>query len=342
MAKRSKAEAFKYQRVDLARDDSSDESDDLDRVLGPPSRPLSKKGIGNDRGRCCRRICVIFTVFFVLAGLATALVLSIYVFPTGLKEALFKGAHNGFANNTDYDDANTTETTIMVNVTENQDMVSEITTKLPEIIATTTSRSGSGRGKNKNKNKEDFQNNEFDSKDTFNELFKNDIDKRQNEDFFGEKDQDFQDKYDYNTIEYFNDKNAFNGQGQDWTDGEYLGYEDDPNDMYFEDPGVVLPLNHSHSPESWSPTFIAETDPPPVKRNKKVKHNKIVQDDPIEDLEQIANEAKNLDTTTIKINEDENLEQNPEVNDTITVDPTSSTSWTKHVWVIIELILRFL
>ena len=38
-SRKSKESNFRYQRVDLSRDDSTDSDDDLDRILGPSSNP---------------------------------------------------------------------------------------------------------------------------------------------------------------------------------------------------------------------------------------------------------------------------------------------------------------
>lgn len=83
-----KGDSVRYQRVDLARDDSSDESDDLDRVLGPPRKPVQSTAESSRKHRTCRACLITFTVLFTLAGLTSVIIYSTVVFPDGIKQLL--------------------------------------------------------------------------------------------------------------------------------------------------------------------------------------------------------------------------------------------------------------
>jgi hypothetical protein len=106
-------EEFRYQRVDLARHDSSDDSDDeLDRVLGPTSSPNSSKNRSTTRGRNCRQFCLIFSILICLGSIGAVVLYSTLTFPGGIKGAFFGGGGRKSQNNSsvDVDDGTTNGT----------------------------------------------------------------------------------------------------------------------------------------------------------------------------------------------------------------------------------------
>ncbi len=280
MGKRSKEDSFKYHRVDLARDDSSDESDDLDRVLGPPSKPLSTAR-GRDKRKCCRTLCIILTVLFVLGGLATALSLSIFVFPTGLKEALFLQS-----NGTLGDGSNSTNITSLSSE-EGTNSNENATTTMLDTLDTTTKKPNRNKEKNKaNKapGKDESSskyNTGFGTKDDF-QYIENGKDKRNNEgNFFREntnQDFDFTDLEKYvkaysNSPQNFQEKQQVGESWLDNVEGERGGYLDGYDTNYYEDGGVEIPLNQR--PDKWNPQFVDdENGKDDTKRNDDKAHNK--------------------------------------------------------------------
>ena len=107
---------FRYERVDLARADSSDSEDDLDRVLGPSTTKGKKKE--TKRGAkcgCCFAVC---GLLMALATLGIVIVYGTVWVPNGLKEQLIanhlypfetNGTTNGTDEITDITTENTTE-----------------------------------------------------------------------------------------------------------------------------------------------------------------------------------------------------------------------------------------
>jgi len=107
---------FRYERVDLARADSSDSEDDLDRVLGPSTTKGKKKE--TKRGAkcgCCFAVC---GLLMALATLGIVIVYGTVWVPNGLREQLIanhlypfetNGTTNGTDEITDITTENTTE-----------------------------------------------------------------------------------------------------------------------------------------------------------------------------------------------------------------------------------------
>ena len=137
-SRRSKGD-FRYERVDLARADSSDSEDDLDRVLGPstakkkPERKSSKCG-------CC------FAIFGLLLALATLGIVVVYGtvwVPNGIKEQLIKNHLYPFddVNSTLTQNNQTDETTSTENSTQFSDISTILTTILPENDSKETEKS---------------------------------------------------------------------------------------------------------------------------------------------------------------------------------------------------------
>ena len=96
---------FRYERVDLARADSSDSEDDLDRVLGPSTAKGKKKE--TKRGaKWCGCCFAILGVLMALATLGIVIVYGTVWVPNGLKEQLIANhlypfETNGTTNATD-------------------------------------------------------------------------------------------------------------------------------------------------------------------------------------------------------------------------------------------------
>ena len=72
----------------MARDDSdTDTEDDLDRILGPSSKPgTPKKKVTKMKN--WQRCCTIFTVFITLSGLLAVLVMGTIIYPQTIRNAL--------------------------------------------------------------------------------------------------------------------------------------------------------------------------------------------------------------------------------------------------------------
>ena len=96
---------FRYERVDLARADSSDSEDDLDRVLGP-STAKGKKKEAKRGAKWCGCCFAILGVLMALATLGIVIVYGTVWVPNGLKEQLIANhlypfETNGTTNATD-------------------------------------------------------------------------------------------------------------------------------------------------------------------------------------------------------------------------------------------------
>ena len=108
-------EEFRYQRVDLPRaDSSSEDEDDLDKVLGPSSRSSTR----GSKYKRCKVFCTIFTVLLTIGALASVVIFGTVVFPGSIQEALRQGQswlgimeNNSTTNETVNDDFNFTMTT---------------------------------------------------------------------------------------------------------------------------------------------------------------------------------------------------------------------------------------
>ena len=72
----------------MARDDSdTDTEDDLDRILGPSSKPGNpKKKV--TKMKTWQRCCTIFTIFITLSGLLAVLIMGTIVYPQTIRNAL--------------------------------------------------------------------------------------------------------------------------------------------------------------------------------------------------------------------------------------------------------------
>ena len=44
-SRKARENSFRYQRVDLSREDSTDSEDDLDKILGPSTSPSMHNGV---------------------------------------------------------------------------------------------------------------------------------------------------------------------------------------------------------------------------------------------------------------------------------------------------------
>ena len=94
---------YRYQRVDIVREDSdTDTEDDLDRVLGPSSRTQSNQK--QPKMKKWQKCFTVFTVLITLSGLLAVVILGTVVYPEKVQEVL------GIINRTDTE--NITQTPI--------------------------------------------------------------------------------------------------------------------------------------------------------------------------------------------------------------------------------------
>ena len=100
----------------MARDDSdTDTEDDLDRILGPSSKPGNpKKKV--TKMKTWQRCCTIFTIFITLSGLLAVLIMGTIVYPQTIRNAL---ALAGIVHNNDTSLKNSTaDLEVISNTTE--------------------------------------------------------------------------------------------------------------------------------------------------------------------------------------------------------------------------------
>merc|ERR1712051_603307 len=105
-SRKARENSFRYQRVDLSREDSTDSEDDLDKILGPSTSPSMHNGTPNKpkkrRNNKCAIYCsmVMLLLTFLLFG--GVMIFATVVYPGGIREALartqifhFAGGENG-------------------------------------------------------------------------------------------------------------------------------------------------------------------------------------------------------------------------------------------------------
>ena len=99
----------------MARDDSdTDTEDDLDRILGPSSKPGNpKKKV--TKMKTWQRCCTIFTIFITLSGLLAVLIMGTIIYPQTIRNAL---ALAGIVHNNESSAVSTVDLEVISNSTE--------------------------------------------------------------------------------------------------------------------------------------------------------------------------------------------------------------------------------
>ena len=84
-SRKSKDSSFRYQRVDLSRDDSTDSEDDLDRILGPSSNPSMQtlNRTRKQRKNKCVLYCSLAMLMLTFVVFGGVVIFATVVYPGG-------------------------------------------------------------------------------------------------------------------------------------------------------------------------------------------------------------------------------------------------------------------
>jgi len=105
-SRKARENSFRYQRVDLSREDSTDSEDDLDKILGPSTSPSMHNGTPNKpkkrRNNKCAIYCSMAMLLLTFSVFGGVMIFATVVYPGGIREALartqifhFDGGENG-------------------------------------------------------------------------------------------------------------------------------------------------------------------------------------------------------------------------------------------------------